>query len=132
MSSGLLPKNVGGSYIYVHRKYRVLDDYSRLRDIMVGLPAKRSFVPSLFMLRWSENHDSLLDTDLVGMVCVSHVCFVSFVLILGYRFESTLKITLLAHMAYSLSVLRLRIWMESWPVRGKVCHWMSKEGWFNR
>jgi hypothetical protein len=35
------------------RKYRMLDDCSRLRDIIESLPPDRHFIPSLLTISWS-------------------------------------------------------------------------------
>ncbi|KAF9495569.1 hypothetical protein BDN71DRAFT_1589686 [Pleurotus eryngii] len=38
----------------IERKYRILDDCSRLRDILKSLPQEYHFVPSLLVLSWLE------------------------------------------------------------------------------
>ncbi|KAJ7430961.1 hypothetical protein B0H11DRAFT_1679179, partial [Mycena galericulata] len=39
----------------LERKYRVLDDCCRLRDIIKALPEKRHFVPSLLLIVWTAD-----------------------------------------------------------------------------
>ncbi|KAF7326366.1 Nuclear export factor [Mycena venus] len=39
----------------LERKYRILDDCSRLRDIIKALPEKRHFVPSLLLFVWAAD-----------------------------------------------------------------------------
>ncbi|KAF7349173.1 Nuclear export factor [Mycena sanguinolenta] len=39
----------------LERKYRILDDCSRLRDIVKALPEKRHFVPSLLLVVWAAD-----------------------------------------------------------------------------
>lgn len=52
----------------IERKYRVLDDCSRLRDIIKTLPPKRHFIPSLLIFCWTEGADSYPATDFFDMV----------------------------------------------------------------
>ncbi|KAJ6611001.1 hypothetical protein B0H10DRAFT_2058094 [Mycena sp. CBHHK59/15] len=58
----------------LERKYRVLDDCSRLRDIVKTLPVKRHFVPSLLLFVWardepsSDSDASHLPADFLDMV----------------------------------------------------------------
>ncbi|KAJ6590462.1 hypothetical protein DFH09DRAFT_205833 [Mycena vulgaris] len=58
----------------LERKYRVLDDCSRLRDIIKALPAKRHFVPALLLFVWaadepaSSSDPSNLPGDFLDMV----------------------------------------------------------------
>ncbi|KAJ7669015.1 hypothetical protein B0H17DRAFT_1162276 [Mycena rosella] len=58
----------------LERKYRVLDDCSRLRDIIKALPAKRHFVPSLLLFVWaadepaSSSDSSSLPVDFLDMI----------------------------------------------------------------
>ena len=50
------------------RKYRVLEDCTRLREIIEAFPADRHYVPSLLCIVWSERDpDSSKDFD--DMVC---------------------------------------------------------------
>ncbi|KAJ7145418.1 hypothetical protein C8R43DRAFT_1012730 [Mycena crocata] len=53
-------------------KYRILDDCSRLRDIVKSLPDKRHFMPSLLLVVWAADEpasssDSTLAADLLDM-----------------------------------------------------------------
>lgn len=52
------------------RKYRVLDDCSRLRELVGVLPSeeKRHYTPCLLVINWSEVEDSAKTRDLVDMV----------------------------------------------------------------
>ncbi|KAL0947963.1 hypothetical protein HGRIS_010589 [Hohenbuehelia grisea] len=50
----------------LERKYRILDDCGRLRDLVNALPARRYFVPSLLVLSWSDNQQ--LASDMSDMV----------------------------------------------------------------
>ncbi|KAJ7442519.1 SAC3 domain-containing protein [Mycena galericulata] len=58
----------------LERKYRVLDDCSRLRDIIKALPEKRHFVPSLLLVVWTadepavSSHSPSLPGDFLDMV----------------------------------------------------------------
>ncbi|KAJ7484620.1 SAC3 domain-containing protein [Mycena latifolia] len=58
----------------LERKYRILDDCSRLRDIIKALPAKRHFVPSLLLFVWaadepaSSSDSSNLPADFLDMI----------------------------------------------------------------
>ncbi|KAJ6571869.1 hypothetical protein B0H19DRAFT_1131654 [Mycena capillaripes] len=58
----------------LERKYRVLDDCSRLRDIIKALPEKRHFVPSLLLFVWvgdepaSSTNSAPLPGDFLDMV----------------------------------------------------------------
>ncbi|KAI0033594.1 hypothetical protein K488DRAFT_11196, partial [Vararia minispora EC-137] len=38
----------------VERKYRALDDYARLKEIIKALPEDRHFMPSLLLIAWAE------------------------------------------------------------------------------
>lgn len=49
------------------RKYRVLDDCSRLRDIVNALPAGRHFVPSLLVITWIDAHVGNILSDFTMM-----------------------------------------------------------------
>lgn len=51
------------------RKYRILDDCSRMRDIVRGLPSERPFVPSLLCLSWSEDERLEANSEMMDMVC---------------------------------------------------------------
>ncbi|KAJ7057795.1 SAC3 domain-containing protein [Mycena amicta] len=54
----------------IERKYRVLGDCSRLRDIIDSLPDKRHFIPSLLLFVWSAEGSapSPLASDLQNMI----------------------------------------------------------------
>ena len=54
-------------HIVTSRKYRVLDDCARLRDIIDTLPARRHFVPCLLTISWvhTERKDA---SDLYHMI----------------------------------------------------------------
>ncbi|KAJ7749297.1 hypothetical protein DFH07DRAFT_829171 [Mycena maculata] len=58
----------------LERKYRILDDCSRLRDIIKALPEKRHFVPSLLLVVWTADESAasaelpMLPTDFLDMV----------------------------------------------------------------
>lgn len=45
----------------LNRKYRILDDCSRLRDILETLPSRRHFVPSIITVSWAERDDVSVD-----------------------------------------------------------------------
>ena len=57
----------------VNRKYRVIDDCARLRDILDSLPPEdeRHYTPCLLVIGWSEKDDSDNLRDLVDMVQLS-------------------------------------------------------------
>jgi nuclear mRNA export protein SAC3 len=50
------------------RKFRVLDDCARLRDIIEKLPAKRYFVPSLLVFDWEGSKGPGENAEFVNMV----------------------------------------------------------------
>jgi nuclear mRNA export protein SAC3 len=52
----------------MYRKYRVLDDCSRLRGIVSTLPARRHFVPSLLTISWINTEGSETTSDLHNMI----------------------------------------------------------------
>jgi nuclear mRNA export protein SAC3 len=52
----------------VSRKYRVLDDCARLRDVVKTLPDNRHFVPSVLVICWSEGDPKTLAPDFLDMV----------------------------------------------------------------
>ncbi|KAF8063426.1 SAC3/GANP/Nin1/mts3/eIF-3 p25 family-domain-containing protein [Lyophyllum atratum] len=59
----------------LERKYRILDDCTRLRDIVNAFPANRHFVPSLLVISWVEegHHTAALDfVDMVNKLVESH------------------------------------------------------------
>ena len=55
-------------YDEFERKYRILDDCTRLRDVLLNLPEGRHFLPSLLMILWNEQEPSVLGSDLHDMV----------------------------------------------------------------
>lgn len=57
------------------RKYRVLDDCARLRDVISALPPpeERHFMPCLLVINWSEVEDSEKTRDLIDMVSVARI-----------------------------------------------------------
>ncbi len=61
--------------IVLPRKYRVLDDCARLRDIISALPPaeERRYDVCLLVINWSEVEDSEKTRDLVDMVSTEHV-----------------------------------------------------------
>lgn len=52
----------------LERKYRILDDCSRLRDIVKSFPPKRHFLPSLLVISWIEVRQAKFQSDLIEMV----------------------------------------------------------------
>lgn len=54
------------------RKYRILDDCSRLRDIVKALPPNRHFIPSLLVFCWTSEEKSYPMSDFFDMVCTYH------------------------------------------------------------
>jgi hypothetical protein len=52
----------------LEKKYRILDDCARLREILLALPERRLFLPSLLVILWSESQPSTLGPDLQDMV----------------------------------------------------------------
>ncbi|PAV15040.1 SAC3 domain-containing [Pyrrhoderma noxium] len=51
----------------IERKYRVLDDCSRLRDIITMLPKRRHYIPSIMLINWDTSKGSSVATDIVDM-----------------------------------------------------------------
>jgi nuclear mRNA export protein SAC3 len=51
-----------------HRKYRILDDCSRLRDIAKSFPPQRHFLPSLLVLSWADVQQAKSPSDFIEMV----------------------------------------------------------------
>lgn len=58
-----------GRLNFLSRKYRVLDDCSRLRDIIQAFPQHRYFRPSILVLSWVEGEKAEVPADLLDMVC---------------------------------------------------------------
>ncbi|KAG6812812.1 hypothetical protein H0H92_000270 [Tricholoma furcatifolium] len=52
----------------LERKYRILDDCTRLRDIVQAFPAKRHFSPSLLIISWTEGGEAESASDFRDMV----------------------------------------------------------------
>ncbi|ESK91807.1 nuclear export factor [Moniliophthora roreri MCA 2997] len=52
----------------LERKYRILDDCSRFRDIVKSFPARRHFAPSVLVIWWSERETEVPDSDLSDML----------------------------------------------------------------
>lgn len=52
----------------LEKKYRILDDCARLREILLALPEGRHFIPSLLVILWSERQPSVLGSDLQDMI----------------------------------------------------------------
>lgn len=52
----------------LHRKYRVLDDCARLRELIETLPDDRHFIPSILFILWNEGDSETLPDDLQHMV----------------------------------------------------------------
>ncbi|KAF7323847.1 Nuclear export factor [Mycena kentingensis (nom. inval.)] len=55
---------------HIERQYRVLDDCTRIRDVMEALPTKRHFVPALVLVVWAakDGAPASLPLDLQSMV----------------------------------------------------------------
>ena len=60
---------VGTTDVEYQRKYRVLDDCSRLRDVMKLLPEGRHYTPSLLFINWDARPGSDVHSDITDMVC---------------------------------------------------------------
>lgn len=52
----------------LEKKYRILDDCARLREVLLALPEGRHFLPSLLLILWSERGTSVVGSDLQDMV----------------------------------------------------------------
>jgi hypothetical protein len=57
----------------MHRKYRVLEDCARLREIIEVFPSNRHYVPSLLCISWSESEPAVSKDfdDMVSAGCIS-------------------------------------------------------------
>jgi nuclear mRNA export protein SAC3 len=54
------------------RKYRVLDDCARLREVIETFPDDRHFIPSVLFILWNEDDSETLADDLRHMVrCIA-------------------------------------------------------------
>jgi len=51
------------------RKYRVLDDCARLREVIETFPEDQHFIPSILFVLWGEDESEVLPDDLRLMVC---------------------------------------------------------------
>ncbi|KAG6840779.1 hypothetical protein C0991_004384, partial [Blastosporella zonata] len=52
----------------LERKYRILDDCARLRDIVQAFPPNRHFIPSLLIISWKEEEQKKSASDFTDMV----------------------------------------------------------------
>ncbi|KAF8621366.1 hypothetical protein AX15_007833 [Amanita polypyramis BW_CC] len=52
----------------IERKYHILDDCARLRDIVKALPSKRHYIPSLLVIHWGDASEFLDNSDFSEMV----------------------------------------------------------------
>jgi nuclear mRNA export protein SAC3 len=52
----------------LEKKYRILDDCSRLRDVILSLPPDRHYMPSLLLIVWTEDQFAQAGSDLRDMV----------------------------------------------------------------
>ncbi|EGO23106.1 hypothetical protein SERLADRAFT_471836 [Serpula lacrymans var. lacrymans S7.9] len=52
----------------LERKFRILEDCTRLRDVIQALPPKRHYMPSLLTISWSESEQSNSLSDLAEMI----------------------------------------------------------------
>ena len=53
---------------FLRRKYRVLDDCARLREVIETFPDDRHFIPSVLFILWNEGESETLPDDLQHMV----------------------------------------------------------------
>jgi hypothetical protein len=58
------------------RKYRILDDCARLREVFQSLPDERRYVPSILFVVWGEAEQTALPEDMEKMVryAFPHLC----------------------------------------------------------
>lgn len=52
----------------IEKKYRILDDCSRLRDVMIALPEDRHYIPSLVLIVWTDDQLVEAGSELQKMV----------------------------------------------------------------
>ncbi|KAF8736497.1 hypothetical protein AX14_014477 [Amanita brunnescens Koide BX004] len=52
----------------IERKYHILDDCGRLRDIIKTLPSRRYYIPSLLVIRWGDANEFTSNSDFSAMV----------------------------------------------------------------
>ena len=57
---------------YPRRKYRILDDCARLREVIEMFPQDRHFIPSVLFILWGEAEAEALPGDLLRMVRSFH------------------------------------------------------------
>jgi hypothetical protein len=57
---------------YLCRKYRILDDCARLREMIEMFPQDRHFIPSVLFILWGEAEAEALPGDLLRMVSSFH------------------------------------------------------------
>ena len=57
----------------MNRKYHILDDLARLRDVLSLLPERRHYVPSLFVVNWDSQAASEIASDIRDMVSLSYL-----------------------------------------------------------
>src|SRR5579863_6445668 len=62
------PKRNKCAHVDCIRKYRVLDDCARLREVIETFPEDRHFIPSIFFVLWGEDDSEALPDDLRRMV----------------------------------------------------------------
>lgn len=113
------------------RKYRVLDDCARLRDIVEGLASdsKSRFLPSLLIMKWSEGDDEELLKDFNEMVgfrpqCTRRSCFTMPLVRPNHSFKRELSRTFTP----SLHPQLLRTWTKLSKSFWTLWSWMSKIG----
>ncbi|PFH53647.1 hypothetical protein AMATHDRAFT_1283 [Amanita thiersii Skay4041] len=58
-------QNVGDD---IERKYHILDDCARLRDIINAFPGRRHYIPSLFVVRWADQQEPPQTSDFSDMI----------------------------------------------------------------
>ncbi|EJD00557.1 uncharacterized protein FOMMEDRAFT_112104 [Fomitiporia mediterranea MF3/22] len=52
----------------IERKYRVLDDCSRLRDVVSTLPEDRHYTPSILFINWDSSSGNEVDPEISHMI----------------------------------------------------------------
>ncbi|KAF8623868.1 hypothetical protein AX17_007270 [Amanita inopinata Kibby_2008] len=52
----------------IERKYHILDDCARLREIIKALPSRRHYIPSLLIIRWEDGGKPIQQSDFLDMV----------------------------------------------------------------
>ena len=57
---------------FLRRKYGVLDDCARLREVIETFPDDRHFIPSVLFILWTEDDSETLPDELRHMVrCIT-------------------------------------------------------------